>query len=104
VESAVAHLQSFDSGLRTSRVTERHFFCDGKTKLEIAVGSWRRRLATLVELAHPHKFRDTFTVELLLSGLPIERVSILLGHQSVRITERHYAHWVRSRQSNSKRI
>ena len=25
-------------------------------------------------------------------------VSILLGHQSVRITEKHYAPWVRSRQ------
>jgi integrase/recombinase XerD len=42
-----------------------------------------------VEGAHPHRFRDTFAVELLLSGVPIERVSVLLGHQSVRITERH---------------
>jgi hypothetical protein len=30
--------------------------------------------------------------------VPIERVSILLGHQSVRVTERHYNPWVRSRQ------
>jgi integrase len=45
-----------------------------------------------------HRFRDTFVVELLLAGVPIERVSILLGHQSVRITERHYNPWVRSRQ------
>jgi hypothetical protein len=29
---------------------------------------------------------------------PIERVSILFGHQSVRVTERHYAPRVRSRQ------
>jgi len=43
-------------------------------------------------------FRDTFSVELLLAGVPIERVSILLGHQSVRITEKHYAPWVRARQ------
>jgi hypothetical protein len=42
--------------------------------------------------------RDTFAFELLLAGVPIERVSILLGHQSVRITEKHYAPWVRSRQ------
>jgi len=35
---------------------------------------------------------------LLLAGVPIERVSILLGHQSVRITEKHYAPWVRARQ------
>ena len=45
-----------------------------------------------------HRFRDTFAVELLLAGVPIERVSILLGHQSVRITEKHYNPWVRSRQ------
>src|SRR6266852_2064563 len=47
---------------------------------------------------HAHRFRDTFAVELLLAGVPIERVSILLGHQSVRITEKHYAPWVRARQ------
>jgi hypothetical protein len=28
----------------------------------------------------------------------MERVSILLGQQSVRITEKHYAPWVRERQ------
>jgi integrase/recombinase XerD len=45
-----------------------------------------------------HRFRDTFSVELLLAGVPIERVAILLGHQSVRITEKHYSPWIRSRQ------
>jgi hypothetical protein len=30
--------------------------------------------------------------------IPIERLSILLGHQSVRITEKHYSPWVRLRQ------
>jgi site-specific recombinase XerD len=33
-------------------------------------------------------FRDTMAVELLLAGVPIERVSVLLGHQSVRVTEK----------------
>jgi len=33
-----------------------------------------------------------------VAGVPIERVSILLDHHSVRITEKHYAPWVRSRQ------
>jgi len=28
----------------------------------------------------------------------MERVSILLGHQSVRITEKHYGPWVKARQ------
>jgi integrase/recombinase XerD len=85
------------------RVAQDLYFWDGASKVEIIVGSWRRRLAKLFELAevqngHPHRFRDTFAVELLLAGVPIERVSVLLGHQSVRITERHYAPWVRSRQ------
>src|SRR5262249_44725320 len=30
--------------------------------------------------------------------VPLERVSILLGHSSVKITEKYYAPWVRSRQ------
>ena len=38
----------------------------------------------------PHRLRDTFAVGLLLAGVPIERVSVLLGHQSVRVKERHY--------------
>jgi len=49
-------------------------------------------------IRHPHRFRDTFAVELLLAGVPLDRVSILLGHSSIRITERHYAPWTRSRQ------
>src|SRR5580658_1038500 len=65
------------------------------------------RLKKLFDFAHvskgqgnaiSHRFRDTCAVELLLAGVPIERVSILLGHQSVRVTERHYNPWVRSRQ------
>jgi hypothetical protein len=30
--------------------------------------------------------------------VPLERVSILLGHQSVRITQKHYSPWVAARQ------
>src|SRR5438094_19097 len=83
--------------------SEGHFFWTGKSKLHSAIGKWQRRLQTLFEPAkvqggHAHRFRDTFAVELLLAGVPLERVSVLLGHQSLRITERHYAPWTRSRQ------
>jgi integrase len=60
---------------------------------------WKRRLIDGKPVAaHPHMFRDTFAVELLLSGVPMEDVSILLGHTSIRTTEKSYAPWVRARQ------
>ena len=43
-------------------------------------------------------FRDTFAVELLNRGVPIDRVSLLLGHSSVKVTESHYAPFVKERQ------
>jgi integrase len=75
----------------------KHLFWAGTGKLEVIVGSWQKRLRKLFRLAgvrdgHAH------TVELLLAGVPLERVSILLGHQSVRVTERYYAAWTDSRQ------
>jgi integrase/recombinase XerD len=87
----------------TPRKSENHFFWSGVGKLESIVRSWQTRLRRLFQLAgvakgHAHRFRDTFAVELLLAGIPIERVSILLGHQSTRVTERHYNPWVRARQ------
>ncbi len=44
-------------------------------------------------------FRDTFAVESLVAGMRVEEVSILLGHRSVRVTEKHYLPWVRARQT-----
>jgi integrase/recombinase XerD len=35
---------------------------------------------------------------LLLKGVSLENVSKLLGHSSIKITERHYAPWVKARQ------
>jgi site-specific recombinase XerD len=36
-------------------------------------------------------------VDLLEKGAPLEEVSKLLGHESIK-TERHYAKWVKGRQ------
>ena len=33
-----------------------------------------------------------------MKGVPIEDVSVLLGHSSIKITERHYSPWVKARQ------
>ena len=45
-----------------------------------------------------HRLRDTFAVDLLEKGVPLEEVSKLLGHTSIKTTERHYAKWVQGRQ------
>lgn len=41
---------------------------------------------------------DTFATGLLLAGVPIEDVSVLLGHSNTRITAKHYSPWVKERQ------
>jgi integrase/recombinase XerD len=45
-----------------------------------------------------HRLRDTFAVDLLEKGVPLEEVSKLLGHESIKTTEKHYAKWVKGRQ------
>jgi integrase/recombinase XerD len=85
------------------RPSQNYFFWTGKSTVHGSKGKWQHRLQRLFQLAgirggHAHRFRDTFAVELLLAGVPLDRVSILLGHSSIRITERHYAPWTRSRQ------
>jgi integrase len=85
------------------KVSREYFFWTGTGKKDTAAGNWRRSLRRLFKLAevkggHPHRFRDTFAVELLLSGVPLERVSVLLGHSSIRVTEKHYSPWIRARQ------
>src|SRR5262249_27415378 len=88
--------------------TER-FFWNGQGKVTSVVGVWERAFARLFTIAgikdgHAHRFRDTFAVELLLSGASLEHVSVLLGHSSVKITERHYAPWVQARQDQLDEI
>jgi integrase/recombinase XerD len=37
-----------------------------------------------------HRLRDTFAVDLLEKGVPLEEVSKLLGHESIKTTEKSY--------------
>src|SRR5713226_9124943 len=82
----------------------RIFFWSGIGDIKSAVGDWQRSLRKLFKLAgikgHAHMFRDTFAVDLLQKGVPIETVAVLLGHSSIKITEKHYSPWVKSRQEN----
>jgi integrase len=87
---------------------QRFYFWTGSSKVKTITSDWQAKLKTLFEQAkvpsgHAHRFRDTFATELLLAGVPLERVSILLGHSSIRITEHHYSPWVRSRQEQLER-
>jgi site-specific recombinase XerD len=76
-----------------------YFFWTGRgDSKRCAKNMWRtiRRLGNLagVKNARPHRFRDTFAVELLTQGADIRTVQQLLGHESVRTTEKHYAHFI----------
>jgi integrase/recombinase XerD len=81
----------------------QHFFWSGEGKPKSCVGDWQRSLKKLFRLAgvpdgHAHRFRHTFATNLLLAGVPLDRVATLLGHTNSKITEKHYAPWVRARQ------
>ena len=81
----------------------RYFFWNGISAAETPGKEWWRTLKKIfkpagIPNARPHMLRDTFAVEMLLAGATIDQVSILLGHSSVKITEKHYLPWVKERQ------
>jgi len=88
----------------------KYFFWTGNGALKSAVADWQRTFRRLFAKAemkkrcHPHMFRDTFAVQYLLAGVPLDQVSVLLGHRDVRITLKHYSPWVKARQEQLERI
>jgi integrase/recombinase XerD len=94
---------------------EVYFFWTGEGNHKTITTNWQRSYGKLFKLAalknadgtpkrcHPHMFRDTFAVEALLSGMRVDEVQVILGHSSVRVTEKHYMPWVRARQASLNR-
>lgn len=81
-------------------VSDKHFFWTGASDTRSITGHRQRRFQKLFKLsgvkdAHPHRSETRFRWS---CSSPLEQVSILLGHSSVRITERHYSPWILARQ------
>jgi integrase/recombinase XerD len=36
--------------------------------------------------------------------MPLDQVSFLLGHQSIKVTEKHYSPWVKARQEQLEAV
>jgi integrase/recombinase XerD len=96
----------------------RYFFWSGKGKKTSTVKVWDESYTTLLGIAGiektpgnnmtSHRMRDTFAVEFLQSkdengnpnpGATLENLKMLLGHKSIKTTEKHYAPWVNTRQA-----
>jgi integrase/recombinase XerD len=83
-------------------VHTQHTFWSGEGDPKSAVADWQRSFRRLLKIAgvkgHFHMLRDTAAVEWLKGNVPIETVSILLGHRNVKTTLDHYRPWVVSLQ------
>jgi integrase/recombinase XerD len=99
-------------GLSPVDMNKRYFFWNGRGKVETVVGHYHAKFAKLFAKAalrepdnslkkvRPHMLRDTFSVNLLLVGVLLHDVSLLLGHSSVKTTERHYSPFVMARRES----
>jgi integrase len=80
------------------------YFTTGKGTVKTWTTEWEERLKKVFKLAgvpdgHSHMLRDTFSVRLLQKGVPLETVAALLGN-TVKVFEKHYSPWVKTRQIN----
>jgi integrase len=108
----VADLLAKMPASQKANTNERYFFWTGTGLAKTITSNWQRSYKKLFQIAnlkeadgtpkrcHPHMFRDTFAVEALLSDMRIEQVQTILGHSSVKVTEKHYLPWVRARQTS----
>jgi hypothetical protein len=79
-----------------------YFFWTGHGSVESMIRDVRRTMVAVFRKAqvtrgHPHKFRHTLAVDLLVNGGSIEDVASILGDSPATI-RKHYAPWTESRQ------
>ena len=105
--SVPVHPKIAEEILKTPNASEKYIFWDGsKDGAAFSAGFGTKFVSKAFDAAKitcegnmkSHRLRDTFAVELLQAGVPMEEVSKLLGHESIRTTEKHYAKWVKGRQ------
>jgi site-specific recombinase XerD len=90
----------------------KYVFWSGNGLESSTVTHWQDDMRTLFDEAgieseghmRSHRLRDTFAVDLLQKGVPLEEVSKLLGHDSIKTTEKSYAKWVKSRQDRLDKL
>jgi site-specific recombinase XerD len=83
------------------------FWATGNGLAQSAVTNWQHDLRQVFKGAGlyihdqlSHRLRDTFAVELLKKGVPLEEVARLLGN-SMKVCEKHYAKWTPGRQERT---
>jgi integrase len=91
--------------LAVSPLSKEYLFWTGGGLEQSAVTNWQHDLRTLFRSAFgektnftPHCLRDTAACGWLTAGIEIGEVSKLLGHTSIKTTEKHYSAWAQARQ------
>ena len=79
----------------------------GKGTDRLKKGAYEKRLRQIgdqagVKKVHPHRFRHTFATNLIDNGMPIQEVSVLMGHERIDTTQQ-YVYTDQRRVENSYR-
>ncbi len=88
-------------GAAEDRERQRVFLLDRQRAAEVGCRRLAARAPAAVRARRRHRqpahVPAHVRTDLLSRGIPIEDVSVLLGHRSVRITDAYYSHWVKAR-------
>jgi integrase/recombinase XerD len=90
----------------------RYVFWSGNGLESSTVTHWQDDMRNVFKAAkiesgghmRSHRLRDTFAVDLLSKGVPMEEVSKLLGHESIKTTEKSYSAWAKTRQDRLNKL